>query len=101
MEDFTGGVAELITLKEIPPNFYQIILKCYERMSLMAGGIEADPNVVEAKTAQGLVKGHAYSITKVQYIDIVTPNKSGKIPMLRLRNPWGNDTEWNGSWSDK
>jgi calpain, invertebrate len=34
-------------------------------------------------------------------IDIVTPNTSGKIPLLRLRNPWGNEAEWNGAWSDK
>jgi calpain, invertebrate len=33
-------------------------------------------------------------------IDIVTPNTSGKIPLLRLRNPWGNEAEWNGPWSD-
>jgi calpain len=25
---------------------------------------------------------------------------SGKIPLIRIRNPWGNETEWNGPWSD-
>lgn len=25
---------------------------------------------------------------------------SGKIPLLRIRNPWGNEAEWNGPWSD-
>ncbi len=24
----------------------------------------------------------------------------GKIPLIRIRNPWGNETEWNGPWSD-
>lgn len=24
----------------------------------------------------------------------------GRIPLLRLRNPWGNEAEWNGPWSD-
>lgn len=33
-------------------------------------------------------------------IDIVTPNRQGKIPMIRMRNPWGNEAEWNGPWSD-
>lgn len=53
------------------------------------------------ETPQGLVKGHAYSITRVTYVDITTPNTTGKIPLLRLRNPWGNEAEWNGPWSDK
>lgn len=56
---------------------------------------------MEAETPEGLIKGHAYSITKVKYVDIQTPNAVGKIPLLRLRNPWGNETEWNGPWSDK
>ncbi|XP_073995003.1 calpain-A-like isoform X9 [Rhodnius prolixus] len=102
MEDFTGGVCEMYELsKEPPSNLYTIILKAHERSSLMGCSIEPDPQVLEAKTPQGLVKGHAYSITRVQYVDINTPNVSGKIPLLRLRNPWGNEDEWNGAWSDK
>jgi calpain, invertebrate len=57
--------------------------------------------VLEARTSEGLVKGHAYSITRVKYVDITTPTMSGKIPLIRLRNPWGNEAEWNGAWSDK
>ncbi|CAH1119743.1 unnamed protein product [Phaedon cochleariae] len=100
MEDFTGGVTEMYELKASPPNLFQIILKAYERSSLMGCSIEPDPEVVEAETPEGLVRGHAYSITRVQYVDIQTPNVSGKIPLLRLRNPWGNESEWNGPWSD-
>lgn len=40
MEDFTGGVAEMFELKEAPANLFQIMLKAYERMSLMACAIE-------------------------------------------------------------
>lgn len=29
------------------------------------------------------------------------PNRHGTIPLLRLRNPWGNEAEWNGPWSDQ
>jgi calpain len=39
--------------------------------------IEADPNVTEAKLDCGLVRGHAYSITKVLKARIETPNMSG------------------------
>ncbi|KAK9510521.1 hypothetical protein O3M35_005286 [Rhynocoris fuscipes] len=101
MEDFTAGLSEVYELNEAPPNLYTIMIKAYERSSLMACSIEPDPREVEARTPQGLVKGHAYSITRVQYIDIATPNVSGKIPLIRLRNPWGNEAEWNGAWSDK
>ncbi|XP_059608759.1 calpain-B isoform X4 [Phlebotomus argentipes] len=101
MEDFTGGVTEMYDLKEAPSNLYNILLKGMERNSMMGCSLEPDPNVLEAETSEGLIRGHAYSITKVQMVDIVTPNTSGKIPLLRLRNPWGNDAEWNGPWSDQ
>ncbi|XP_023725348.1 calpain-A isoform X3 [Cryptotermes secundus] len=101
MEDFTGGVTEMYELNQAPPNLYRIMLKAYERSSLMGCSIEPDPNVVEAQTPEGLIKGHAYSVTKVKYVDIQTPRSSGKIPLIRIRNPWGNEAEWNGPWSDK
>ncbi|XP_034251601.1 calpain-A-like isoform X5 [Thrips palmi] len=101
MEDFTGGVTEMYELKEAPSNLYKVLLKAYERSSLMACSIEPDPYVTEARTDSGLVKGHAYSITRVQYVDVQTPRRSGKIPLIRLRNPWGNEAEWNGPWSDQ
>ncbi|XP_075214527.1 calpain-A-like isoform X2 [Lycorma delicatula] len=102
MEDFTGGVSEMYDLGDkAPQNLYQILLKAHERNSLLACSIEADPDVLEAHTREGLVKGHAYSVTRIQYVEISTPNRSGKIPLLRLRNPWGNEAEWNGQWSDK
>ena len=46
------------------------------------------------------MRGHAYSITKVVKAQIDTGRKKGLFPLLRLRNPWGNSTEWNGDWSD-
>ncbi|XP_055919712.1 calpain-B isoform X8 [Eupeodes corollae] len=100
MEDFTGGVTEWYDLKEAPPNLFNILGKAAERNSMMGCSLEPDPNVTEAETPQGLIRGHAYSITKVALVDIVTPNRTGKIPMIRMRNPWGNEAEWNGPWSD-
>ncbi|XP_075165551.1 calpain A isoform X3 [Haematobia irritans] len=100
MEDFTGGVTEWYDLKEAPHNLFSILAKAAERNSMMGCSLEADPNVLEAETPEGLIRGHAYSITKVCMIDIITPNRQGKLPMVRLRNPWGNEAEWNGPWSD-
>ncbi|XP_026324466.1 calpain-B isoform X3 [Hyposmocoma kahamanoa] len=101
MEDFTGGVTEMYDITELPPDFFTILLKAYERNSLMGCSIEPDPHILEAETPVGLIRGHAYSITRVKYVDIETPGRSGKIPLLRMRNPWGNEAEWNGPWSDK
>jgi len=100
MVDFTGGCTEMFTLAKAPRNLFNILLKAYDRYSLMGCSLEPDPNVLEAKTSVGLVRGHAYSITKVVKARIETPTKSGEFPLVRIRNPWGNETEWNGAWSD-
>lgn len=55
---------------------------------------------MEAETSVGLIRGHAYSITDVRLVEIETPRVRGKIPLLRIRNPWGNEAEWKGAWSD-
>lgn len=40
MEDFTGGVSELYDLTKAPPNLFGIMLKSYERGSLMGCSLE-------------------------------------------------------------
>ncbi|KAB7507392.1 Calpain-A [Armadillidium nasatum] len=101
MEDFTGGVSEIYDLTKAPANLFNIMLKAYERGSLMGCSVEPDPNVVEARCGNGLVRGHAYSVTRIKFCEIETPRVSGKIPLIRIRNPWGNEAEWNGPWSDQ
>ncbi|XP_070497815.1 calpain-B-like [Chironomus tepperi] len=99
-EDFTGGITERFQLKEAPPNLFDILVKGFERDSMMGCSIQSPDGASKQETPEGLYLGHAYSITKVKYVDIAVRDKKGKIPLMRLRNPWGNDLEWNGSWSD-
>ena len=89
--DFTGGVTELFDIHNGPSNLFQLMQKAWDRNSFLGCSIEPDPNVTEAETPQGLIRGHAYSITDIQTIDIETPRMAGKIPLLRIRNPWGNE----------
>ncbi|XP_046626942.1 calpain-A-like [Neodiprion virginianus] len=101
MEDFTGGVSERFEMKKTPPNLFNFLLKAYERNSLMCCTLMPDRNVSGVRTPEGLIRKHVYSVTRVKYVDIMTPNQVEKIPLLRLRNPWGDADEWKGPWSDK
>lgn len=100
MVDLTGGLTEFFDVQtaETPPNLYAIIKKAFERGSLIGCSIEAlDESQRENELPNGLIKGHAYSITSVLEIDA----QGRKLPMLRLRNPWSGTSEWNGPWSDR
>ncbi|RWS11444.1 calpain-B-like isoform X4 [Dinothrombium tinctorium] len=106
LEDFTGGVTEYYELNsnECPPNLFQIMQKASERSSFMGCSIDAlSSSQQEAELENGLIKGHAYSITAVRTVELRTARVQGKckIPLLRIRNPWGNEAEWKGAWSDK
>ncbi|XP_055597690.1 calpain-B-like [Uranotaenia lowii] len=98
MQDFTGGITESYRLraKESPPeNLFEIIHTGFQRGSMFACNILPDPNIPEAHTPEGLLKGHSYSITKTHIFDPL------KCQLIRLRNPWGDGVEWNGAWSDR
>ena len=99
LEDFTGGITEFLKSNDTD-DLLNILMKAFQRKSMMGCSIEPDKDIVEAKTPEGLIRGHAYSITKISMVNIVTPNRSGEIPLVRLRNPWGNEVEWKGPWSD-
>lgn len=100
MEDFTGGVTETFDLRkpEDGENFFRLMLKAQARQSLMCCSIEAKPNEIEAKCDNGLIKGHAYSITSIKKINPVGSDED--LELVRVRNPWGNEREWTGDWSD-
>uniref|UniRef100_A0A3B4TCP6 Calpain-3 n=1 Tax=Seriola dumerili TaxID=41447 RepID=A0A3B4TCP6_SERDU len=96
MEDFTGGVTEFFELPEAPKELYKIMRKALERGSLMGCSIDVvSASEMETRTDQGLVKGHAYSITGLEECDEV--GKDTRIRLIRLRNPWG-WVLWKGPW---
>ncbi|RDD43006.1 Calpain-B [Trichoplax sp. H2] len=97
LEDFTGGVTEVIDLKKPPNNLFDQILKSFERHSLMGCSIEASPNQIEHKLDNGLVMGHAYSVSKAVRVKVRGRSEED---LIRIRNPWGNEKEWRGAWGD-
>lgn len=112
LEDFTGGVSELINLADINvvndfderQAFFERLKKEVDRKSLLAASIPAaSSEEMEASTDMGLVKGHAYGITAVKNINLSSGLFSflskNTLQMVRLRNPWGQG-EWKGAFSD-
>ena len=72
MVDFTGGCPESFKLspEEIPERIFSIMKKSFDKKSLMCCSITPDPYKFEAKTPMGLIKGHAYTVTKVFFKNI-------------------------------
>ena len=103
MVDFSGGCSETQELgmdERDWEEIYRVMRKNYNRSTMIACYMNPDPNEVEAKTDVGLIRGHAYSVTKVVHIKIEKEGKTECLPLLRVRNPWGNSAEWKGKWSD-
>jgi len=90
MEDFTGGVAEIFNLKDVDDNLFEVMLKAHQKGSLM--GCSLNTGKIEDAQDNGLISGHAYTITGVY--------KDPALKLVRCRNPWGSD-EWTGAWSDE
>lgn len=111
MQIFTGGIRQLDYINKMP---FKTIFQAYERGSLMGcAKTVSDVYIIiflyhheffpqdirgrEALTSQNLVGSHAYSITKVATATTISKRI---VNLLRIRNPWGNEIEWNGPWSD-
>ena len=72
MEDFTGGVVEAYDLKKTDDQLFTTIQKATEKKCLMSCSLKADPKVTEAVLPNGLVKGHAYTLTGVKKVSNIS-----------------------------
>nr|XP_020454661.1 calpain-5-like isoform X2 [Monopterus albus] len=109
--DFSGAVAETIDLEtdayykdqKKQDQLFEDLQKVFDRGGIISCSIMAEPHELEAKMANGLVKGHAYSVTAVKKVrlghGLLAFFKNETIPLIRMRNPWGT-IEWKGAWSD-
>jgi calpain-15 len=67
--------------------------KYINKKSLLATSIDGE---LEGKLNNGLITGHAYSILGKYTVEY----ENKQIELIKLRNPWGDENEWNGKWSD-
>jgi len=89
LRDFTGGSCEHYDMKDksCPENLFALMKEVSGQRSMMGCSTQVG--------GPGLIRAHAYSITKLLEVDFMID----RVQMVRLRNPWGK-TEWTGKWSD-
>lgn len=101
LRDLTGAPYEVIEgddFKKVNP-LWKKIQESDAKGYVMVCSINNDENAVrETKKDNGLFGGHAYSLIATAEV----PGSDGKVHrIVQIRNPWGDDQEWNGLWSDK
>ncbi|OWK53583.1 Calpain-13, partial [Lonchura striata] len=93
--DLTGGVQVQFSLKDPPPDLEEI-LKAADKSRCLMGCSTSGQSRRNIELRNGIVQGHAYTITGAVKI----PYKNGWKHIIRIWNPWGHG-EWKGPWSDK
>lgn len=83
------------------------ILRAYAKARCLLGASvnKRDDEEVEAKRETGLIAQHAYSILEcrrpgMKSMDKVYDKGKTGVKLVKLRNPWGDEHEWKGAWSD-
>ncbi|TKR80373.1 hypothetical protein L596_014456 [Steinernema carpocapsae] len=119
LQDVSAGIAETInvhkflgfdaesTVTDPDGRLFQTLRNAFDNQALIVAAIAAkNKEDIEKSLDCGLVKGHAYAVTAVRYIDLDAKHRSYKFfstverqMMIRLQNPWG-EKEWNGPWAD-
>ncbi|CAG2228582.1 CAPNN [Mytilus edulis] len=94
--DLTGGLAERHIIQNKDPQLYRIIERARSSGAFITCSRKGDWRFSNKADPNGLVSGHAYTITAVRKIK----HQRGEEKMVRIRNPWGDNNEWKGSWSD-
>lgn len=98
LTDFTGGLVESYFLHTRSPAIEHLFYQAFARQALLCATIfPRDKLSGDQILPNGLVAGHAYSITAMQKV----PTETKKATLLRIRNPWGTKIEWQGPWSDR
>ncbi|KAJ4808103.1 Calpain protease [Rhynchospora pubera] len=95
--DLTGGAGEEIDMRSpqaqldlASGRLWSQLLYFKQEGFLLGAGSPSGSDV--HVSSSGIVQGHAYSILQIREID--------GHKLVQIRNPWANEVEWNGPWSD-
>ncbi|XP_027916501.1 calpain-type cysteine protease DEK1 isoform X1 [Vigna unguiculata] len=95
--DLTGGAGEEIDMRSgeaqidlASGRLWSQLLRFKQEGFLLGAGSPSGSDV--HVSSSGIVQGHAYSILQVREVD--------GHKLVQIRNPWANEVEWNGPWSD-
>ncbi|KAL2239163.1 UNVERIFIED_CONTAM: Calpain-type cysteine protease DEK1, partial [Sesamum indicum] len=95
--DLTGGAGEEIDMRSAQSQIdlasgrlWSQLLRFKQEGFLLGAGSPSGSDVHVSSC--GIVQGHAYSILQVREVD--------GHKLVQIRNPWANEVEWNGPWSD-
>ncbi|KAK3083695.1 hypothetical protein FSP39_001566 [Pinctada imbricata] len=94
--DLTGGIPRRYDIQDRDPQLYRMIAKAQQTGAFITCSRKGDWKLSTRADPNGLVSGHAYTITEVRKIK----HERGEDKLVRIRNPWGDNNEWKGSWSD-
>uniref|UniRef100_A0A669F087 Calpain catalytic domain-containing protein n=1 Tax=Oreochromis niloticus TaxID=8128 RepID=A0A669F087_ORENI len=95
MMDFTGGVHVCVQLSDTSSDVWGLICRAGKSNTLMGCGTPQGETSANTVLPNGLVQGHAYTVTGVKEVKNYT-----FVKLIRLWNPWGKG-EWVGDWSDR
>lgn len=125
--DLTGGAGEEIDMRSSEAQIdlasgrlWSQLLRFKQEGFLLGAGSPSGSDV--HISSSGIVQGHAYSILQVEihsfYLMTYSPAKKISVTqssfvcftaqvrevdghkLVQIRNPWANEVEWNGPWSD-
>ncbi|XP_020572133.1 calpain-type cysteine protease ADL1 isoform X2 [Phalaenopsis equestris] len=95
--DLTGGAGEEIDLRSpqaqidlASGRLWSQLLYFKQEGFLLGAGSPSGSDV--HVSSSGIVQGHAYSVLQVREVD--------GHKLVQIRNPWANEVDWNGPWSD-
>ncbi|KAL5976765.1 Calpain-type cysteine protease dek1 [Asimina triloba] len=95
--DLTGGAGEEIDMRSAQAQIdlasgrlWSQLLRFKQEGFLLGAGSPSGSDI--HISSSGIVQGHAYSLLQVREVD--------GHKLVQIRNPWANEVEWNGPWSD-
>ncbi|KAJ7980590.1 calpain-type cysteine protease DEK1 [Quillaja saponaria] len=95
--DLTGGAGEEIDMRSAEAQIdlasgrlWSQLLRFKQEGFLLGAGSPSGSDV--HISTSGIVQGHAYSLLQIREVD--------GHKLVQIRNPWANEVEWNGPWSD-